>query len=413
MDMGAPMIKQENSYYEMPETVNNLGFNGLFSKKSNRISKTAEKLPKANAGPEKNKKAKKAGPDKSIRGFGTKNMLNDEEKLNNRRADDKHYRSWVIPYTDKLLDKSQARFGEYYRYRKEQQIFKDPPPREMEVITTDKMNEKQSMEVFVGGLPGGIARELAVLKLRAKEVAERMKMKDLGGLAGGKKGDLLLEKNREKMKEEKERAGDDEHQRLEDELSRMLPARTVKALGIERPKLKAGPMPKVEDYYGKAPDPDRFLKETEEKLDLKLGGLDDEMMEETIRAQRKAAFDRKKKLAARKAKDGAKKKRKEEKLAEEVRLRAKEMKDLEDKGEKSAEFIMVASSNFMRKQTPEAPAERIERGKGASRELRRETSRSANRSRSPSRSQSPGKKKRNVREDRLIKHAAGVLDQAI
>ena len=101
----AKMLKPETSQYEIPSTTNNLKFNGLFSK-GNRIVKKATKLSKSL--PSQAKKKGK-GLNKNIRGFGKTNMLNDEEALNNRRADDKHYRSWVVPYANKLLDKSQAR----------------------------------------------------------------------------------------------------------------------------------------------------------------------------------------------------------------------------------------------------------------------------------------------------------------
>ena len=65
---------------------------------------------------------------------------------------------------------AQRRFGEYYRYRREQQIFKDPPPRVIETLATNEMDENHAKELYVDGLPGGIARELAMLKLKAKEV---------------------------------------------------------------------------------------------------------------------------------------------------------------------------------------------------------------------------------------------------
>ena len=104
------LVNPEASYFEVPSTTNNLKFNGLFSRNDRLVVKKATKVKSGG----KNKKAEngsrtKKSLNKKVRGFGSKNMLNDKGLLGERRADDRHYRSWVVPYTDKLLDKSQAR----------------------------------------------------------------------------------------------------------------------------------------------------------------------------------------------------------------------------------------------------------------------------------------------------------------
>ena len=263
---GGGVFKQvdtEESFYEIPETTRNLGFNGLFSKghmvEAGGGKKVGGKNKKVVVGVKLNK---------SLRGFGTESMLNDEEKLKNRTVDDKHYRSWVLPYTDKLLDKSQARFGEYYRFRKQQQLFKDPPPRLMEVLSSSEMNSEHATELYVEGLPGNVARELAVLKLKAK----------------GVKGRLEEKVGREKL--ERESMG--RFSKSVEEGEKVAKVAKVPKVGSGRAevkKMKADIAAKlnvllpvegggsfVDNEYEKMPHPDRFLRVKVGKGERKEGG---------------------------------------------------------------------------------------------------------------------------------------------
>ena len=214
----------------------------------------------------------------------------------------------------------------------------------MEVLTAEKMNSTQAQELYVEGLPGGIAHELSLMKLKAKELKARVAQKK-------KDGDDVVNKFPTAVREEDEMEPTHPTQ-AEEELKKLLPARTVKALVDSS---------NANDGYEKAPDPNRFVKKAtlsaefedvrtgiEARLDKSLSTLSAEF--EDVRRKRLAAEKKKVKTRAKK-RNAAKRPRKggaskRDEGGEEAAI-------ADEEGEKEKKpFIMVASGNFMRKVPP-------------------------------------------------------------
>jgi len=263
---------KESSVFEIPAT-GALNFNGLFSKQ-HQAHFEDEKLLKKKQLPQRGRgqKSKKTKLNVTVRGFGTNTVLNRKTTDADRRQDDLHYQSWVKPYTKKLLDKSQEQFGEYYRYRKLNQIFLDPPPSEMESKTVAEMNDKNATTLYVNGLPGRLARDLATLKLKANELRARNEKGQLEQQKEGRKGAVV----------ERERSGQEvQQQALSDRelVNRTLSKRLGMVGKVEKNKKKKKSQKSVTSFLPINVLPDESGENLfdprglEDKLDLQLDSI--------------------------------------------------------------------------------------------------------------------------------------------